>query len=328
MVSVGGIPTPTCDRHTVVCDGANELDGPGYQHRLYAASFFELGCCRRLPHCGGWVLVRPIPCTDRLDAMGLYPFFCCRDWSQLAGDIGSLGDQVVCLSLVTDPFGDHDEHLLRDCFPEVHRPFKEHFVVDLRQHPDEFLAAHHRRNIAKASDRVAVEQVSEPSDLLEEWVRLYGVLCQRHDIRGMTAFSKASFERQLKVPGIIVLRATYAGETVGILLWYASAKVAYYHLGAYTERGYQLRASFALFWHAINYFREAGFSWLSLGAGAGAQGDKTDGLTRFKAGWSTGTRTAYFCGRVFDRAAYERLCGPHAGRSAGYFPQYRAGEYA
>ena len=30
-----------------------------------------------------------------------------------------------------------------------------------------------------------------------------------------------------------------------------------------------------------------------------------DGLTRFKSGWATGTRTAYLCGRIMDRHQYE-----------------------
>jgi hypothetical protein len=46
-----------------------------------------------------------------------------------------------------------------------------------------------------------------------------------------------------------------------------------------------------------------------------------DGLSRFKAGWATGRRTAWFGGRIGDRAAYDALA---AGRQAAYFPAYRA----
>jgi len=38
----------------------------------------------------------------------------------------------VCLSLVTDPFGDYDEAYLRQCFPDVVIEFKQHFIVDSR----------------------------------------------------------------------------------------------------------------------------------------------------------------------------------------------------
>jgi len=50
------------------------------------------------------------------------------------------------------------------------------------------------------------------------------------------------------------------------------------------------------------------------------------GLTAFKRGWTSDTRQAYFCGRVFDRPAYQKLSAgrPDAG---GYFPAYRSGEF-
>ena len=76
--------------------------------------------------------------------------------------------------------------------------------------------------------------------------------------------------------------------------------------GAYSDTGYELRASFALFWVAIEYFAATDLQWLNLGAGAGVRNSK-DGLTRFKRGWSNGTRTAYFCGRIFDRAKYLKV---------------------
>lgn len=304
-------------------DAAPLRHGCGYHDSSYAAAFAEWGRPRRLPTCQGWVLARPISQTDRFDAMGPYPLFTCGNWSRLGQDVLGLADEVVCLAVVTDPFGEYDQDLLRECFPDLHRPFKEHFVIDLGRDPAEFIGAHHRRNIARAIDQVHVEPVPEPSSLLDEWLRLYGVLCDRHGIRGMTAFSRASFERQLAVPGLVALRAVRGAETVGVLLWYVSGQVGYYHLGAYSESGYQLRASFALFWYAIDFLRKAGVSWISLGAGAGMHADAKDGLTRFKGGWSTGSRTAYLCGRIFDHAEYHRLCRLHPTASEGYFPQYR-----
>jgi hypothetical protein len=68
--------------------------------------------------------------------------------------------------------------------------------------------------------------------------------------------------------------------------------------------------------------------WLNLGAGAGVEERETDGLTRFKAGWTTHTRTAYLCRHVINEAAYAELCGSRRQTSADFFPAYRAEEPA
>jgi hypothetical protein len=64
--------------------------------------------------------------------------------------------------------------------------------------------------------------------------------------------------------------------------------------------------------------------WLNLGAGAGLQAGGDDGLTRFKRGWSTGTRQSWFCGRIFDQRRYDRAV--RGAGSGSYFPAYRHGE--
>jgi hypothetical protein len=187
--------------------------------------------------------------------------------------------------------------------------------------------AHHRRNATRALRSLEVEVVSEPASFLDEWETLYAQLVRRHTIEGIAAFSRASFAGQLRVRGLTVLRASSAGETVGATLWYERGPVAYYHLGAYDERGYELGASFALFAFARDYFADRGLEWLSLGAGAGVAGQGTDGLSRFKRGWATGTRTAYVCGRVLDRERYAELMRGQTAGPAQYFPAYREGEF-
>src|SRR5205823_14098960 len=130
---------------------------------------------------------------------------------------------------------------------------------------------------------------------------------ERHDIRGLARFSDASFRQQAQVPGAVMLRAVHEGSTVGMTWWFVSGAVGYYHLGAYNDIGYAKKASFALFWRAIEVFGSAGLRWLDLGAGAGLGNEDSDGLSRFKRGWSTGTRTAYLCGRIFNRERYDQL---------------------
>ncbi len=299
----------------------------GYAHPKYAAAFSEWGTPTRLSFSQADVLLRQIDATGESDAMGLYPLFCCGDWARLGDDLSSLGQRTVSITVVTDPFGEYDEALLRRCFPDLCRPFKEHFIIDLRLDPAEFICAHHRRNVTLAKQDVLVERLRSPMVVFEEWLKLYGNLCERHKIAGMQAFSRASFEAQFSVPGLVAFRASVRGEAAGIVLWYVDGQVAYYHLGAYNDLGYESRASFALFRESIDFFRGERVNWLGLGAGAGLQGDSTDGLSRFKAGWSTGTRTAYLCGRIFDRNTYDVLSGACASPQETFFPRYRAGEF-
>ena len=279
----------------------------GYLHESYARSLADFGTPRALSASGGWILQRRVPGADADDAMGCYPLFACRDWSRLGADVDALAGDIVALSLVSDPLGEYEEALLRSIFPDVCRPFKHHFVVDLGTPADPLASAHHRRNLRLAQQEVEVVVEHDPTARGVEWVRLYDQLIARHSIRGIPAFSPGSLLRQLRVPGLTMLRAVHQGTTAGITLWYAQSDDAvYYHLGAYSETGYEVRASFALFQFAIEHFRGRA-RWLDLGAGAGAEGDGSDGLTRFKRGWATGTRVAWLCGRVLHRSRYEEL---------------------
>ena len=125
---------------------------------------------------------------------------------------------------------------------------------------------------------------------------------------------------------MVVWRARREGETVGATLWLQHGDVAYYHLGAYAEAGYRSRASFALFSTAIEAFAAMGVRWLDLGGGAGARPTAADdGLTRFKRGWATASRTVYLCGRVLAPTVYRRLT--ESLPPTGYFPAYRQGEF-
>ncbi|MFC1680733.1 GNAT family N-acetyltransferase [Pseudomonadota bacterium] len=300
----------------------------GYFHSQYAKSLGEFGVPRELPECGGWILQRRIPGFCRNDAMGCYPIFACQHWSRLGADLNGISDELVCVSLVTDPFGDYELSQLRDSFGDVAIPFKKHFVVDLAVPINSFVSGHHRRYAKKALCEVHVERLEDPTLALDDWVTLYDNLVARHQIRGIPAFSRASFEMQFKVPGIVVLQATIQESIVGMLIWFSHNHIAYYHLGAYSNRGYELRASFALFWTAIEYFASRGLSWLSLGSGAGIKSDYTDGLSRFKKGWATGTRETYFCGRIFDKEMYQKIVESSNAQKAKYFPAYRSGEFA
>jgi hypothetical protein len=268
----------------------------------------------------------------RHDAMGCYPLFQCRDWRALPDDLEELGemaDAPVAVSLVADPLGDHDPELLARAFPDVARPFKEHYLVDLARDPGTFVHPHHRRNARKAAPHFQVEICARPLEHLDEWVRLHRALCKRHGLTGLNAFSREAFKHQLAVPRARLVRAVdRGGDTVAMLLWYIREDQAWYHLGATDERGYlHGGAANVLMWESLVQFRREGLTQLNLGGAAGLTPRLDDGLARFKAGWSTGRATAWFCGRILDRDAYEILAARASALGSSYFPAYRSGEF-
>lgn len=298
----------------------------GYLNRHYADAFAEFGTPLYLPMAKAWILQRTINNSSHVDASGLYPLLCCQNWSQLGNDLDALQreNNLVTISAVTDPFGDYDEDDLQRWFKDVVYPYKTHYVLELEESPETFVSSHHLRNVRKAQNNLDFALCSNPLNWLETWYSLYSVLIERHNITGISAFSKASFEKQLKVSGVTLFRAYQGDKTVGMNVWYTQNNIGYYHLGAYSEEGYSLRASFGLFWQAIQHFKSTGLRWLNLGGGAGIKSKGDDGLSRFKKGWSNTTRTAYFCGRILNPERYAALKGTI---DTTYFPAYRAGEF-
>ncbi len=300
--------------------------GAGYSHPGYAESLDEFGTPRELPACGGWVLERPIPGASLVDAMGCYPFFACREWSRLREDLESPKHPWVTLGLVAEPFGAYEVADLRTCF-DVVSAFKERFVIDCEKRTAWSFSAHHRRNAIKASKEVRVELCADPSKHLDEWTALYENLVARHSLKGVKAFSRRAFARQLALPGLVMFRATREGETLGLDQWYVQGDVAYGHLAAYSSLGYRLKVSYALKWHLIHYFADK-VRWIDLGGGAGLGGGEESGLDQFKRGWATGTRPTYFCGRVLDRKRYAEILASRPREETSYFPAYRKGEFS
>lgn len=300
----------------------------GYAHPAYAAALSHLGPVRELAACGGTLLQRRIPESECADAMGPYPLFACARWDALAQDIAALQGELVSVTLVTDPFGQWTPELLQAAFPELARPYKQHLVTDLSRPVAEHLSKHHRRKLSYASAQgVEVRACDAAGRWVAEWCRLYANLIRRHAISGPAAFPPQSLAAQLAVPGARLVRAEHAGEVVAMSAWYRVGEVAVYHLGASSDAGYALGASYPLMYGALELFRTEGARWAHLGAGAGARPERSDdGLTRFKRGWATGSRHAWLCGRVLDRDAYDRLASGRCGDD--WFPAYRRGSIA
>lgn len=294
----------------------------GYSNSLYAASLAEFGKPKELPRSGGWLLERSVPGFSDRDAMGCYPLFSANNWLGLPEDLADIGSRLVSVALVADPFGHYAPQDLRLSFETV-VAFKEHYVIDFSRPLN--ISSHHKYYSRRAAAEVTIEAGPPPDGFAAQWTALYDSLVRRHELKGIKAFSKASFELQMKVPGMVVFRAIKDGSLVGAHLWYLSQHVAYSHLAASTEQGYELNCSYAIHLAVIEYFRSR-VRCIDLGAGAGTASQQ-DGLSRFKAGWSNSTRPAYFCGRILNPERYAALARKTCTHESNYFPVYRSGEF-
>lgn len=298
----------------------------GYCHPAYAESLAEFGTPIRLEASGASVLQRSIPGSDFVDALGTYPLLCAQDWSALATDLETLGRSCVSMTGVSDPFAPVSVEQLREYFPHVALPYKRHFVVEFPASASSFVDSHHRYYARWSLKRVRVQVLDDPRDLLEDWQRLYQALIARHEVAGLRAFSPRAFERQFSIPGLTALRATTAGKTVAAQLWYTIGSRAYSHLTCCDGEGYRARASYALYWSALEHFQHR-VNFLDLGAAAG-NGNDTGGLETFKKGWANAHRDVYLVGRIFNDDAYQRLVRDRSIGPTSYFPAYRKGEFA
>ena len=119
------------DKEYMTSNDCESAGATGSLHPSYVCALEEIGSPRRLERSKGCILVSAVDGCSAFDAHGCYPLFCCRDWDRIAEDVGSLKDSLVSLVLVTDPFGKYDPQVMAECFPDLFKPYKEHFVVDL-----------------------------------------------------------------------------------------------------------------------------------------------------------------------------------------------------
>jgi hypothetical protein len=247
--------------------------------------------------------------------------FFCRDWDRLGDDLSALAPDLVSVVVVTDPFAEVDAPTLTGCFDRV-VPFKKHYVAELDRPPKLLVRPSHCRQARRALRSVSVEVCEHPWDHLDDWQRLFANLVRRHSISGLRAFSRQAFAEQLRIAGMVMFAASVGDEVVGLDLWYVQGDVAYGHLAAFSDVGYEVSASYATKWSMLNYF-SGKVRWVDLSGAPGRVGETNDGLTAFKRGWSTGTRPVYLCWRILQPERYDEISRRNRMGITSYFPAYR-----
>lgn len=290
-----------------------------YASREYAAAFESLARPLYVEALGSTFLLREVPGSGRIDAMGVHPVCVLTLRDASAGLEALRAEGAVSLVFVTDVLTQPPESVLRNAFPRV-RPFKRHHLVDLAGDEPRYVK-HHRYEVRRAERLLDCR----PFDLvasLPEWLELYAELVERHQIRGLQNLPRAHFERLAQLPGLVALAAFEAERMVGAHLFVQHEDLVYSHLAASSPRGYEIGAAYALNDYAIRSFREAGARLLDLGGAAGVR-DAEEGLDFFKRGFATRSERCFLCAAVLDADAYEVLC-EERGRSEEFFPAYRS----
>jgi hypothetical protein len=147
--------------------------------------------------------------------------------------------------LVGDPFGEYIPGDLRLWFDRV-AAFNEYYVVDFSKSLR--ISKHMLTTAGRRRRPLAIEVEPPPGGFATQWSELYACFVRRHRLEGIKALSRASFELQMRVPGMVVFRAIKDGSLVGARLWYQQQKVAYSHPrrhnGAWLRAKLFLRNSF------------------------------------------------------------------------------------
>ena len=294
----------------------------GYAHPDYARVYADIGEPVFLPASRGSLLRRRIPGTGLHDLMGCYPLFCCENCLALGDDIAGLRHENISLVLIADPFFEGGPEQLQETFDFV-RPFKTHYVADLSQPLDSFVSHSRRRAAHKALRKMDIEVTRAPLDLVDDWMALQRTSRHGAQASGINVLSKAEVERLFGIPGIVILRAVHAGQTLGMHVEIQQGDVVYGHFATYAPEAYRLGVSTALHLSELEHF--AGRArWIDWGGVPGVD-DTQNGLSRFKQEFANTTRIAYLCGSVLDQDGYGMLCERQGARTT-YFPAYRNSE--
>ena len=288
-----------------------------YASAAYAAGLSHVGAPFEVPEWGGHVLVRPTPSGEGLDAAGPYPLTMLTAEADVAGGLLRLkAAGAVSAVIVLDAARGPPAASAEAAF-DFARPFKAHFFHDRAVGPLE-LQKHHRYELRRAMAEVSTREI-RLADHAQDWLHLYAALEAKHDVGGVHAFPAAHHHCLAQLPGVRTFGAFVEDRLVSAHLFITHAGYAVSHLAASTPEGYAARAAYAVNARAILELEDCDL--INFGGASGAQDDPTDGLARFKRGFSNRVAASKLCGSVLDPKAYESLSSGFEG--GAFFPAYR-----
>jgi len=237
-----------------------------------------------------------------------------------------LREQLVCVNMVLSPLSEFPVDEFRNSL-DIFYPYKNHYILDTSTPLTISVSKNKRRGALKALKTLSVDLVKAPNIDLDEWIYLYNHLKKHHDINDIRAFSRDSFSKQITIPGTLFFRVWHNKNLVGGNLYYIQRNVAYGHLLALTDKGYELGAAYAVKWISLQYLSKL-VKFVNLGGGTGIKDGEESGLDLFKSGWTNSISQSYFCGIVLQHQYYESLIQDRNTKHQKWFPAYRINDYS
>ncbi|MBY0406131.1 MAG: hypothetical protein K2Q01_00430 [Rickettsiales bacterium] len=201
------------------------------------------------------------------------------------------------------------------------RPFKTHYVYRKAKGMVAYVS-HHRRALRRALKEVRVG-ILDVRQHTHAWQSLYDDLTRKLELSGLHAFPIAHIEEIAGIEGVTAIGAWHEDALVSAHIWVSDGTYAHSHLVASNQKGYDTQAAYAVNDFAIRHFSRE--TLLNFGGGAGLNEQDTDGLARFKRGFSNDTAQSHLCGVVLDKERYAALCmAKEISPETAYFPAYRS----
>lgn len=281
----------------------------GYASRSYAEVYTDPNTS--LFWASGFILKKNIPDSDYFDWSSVYPFLPTNAHNHLLEIMWEFPN-LVSSCFITNPLF-HCTHVGFDYV----QPYKSHAVVNLKEYDADKLPENHRRHIKKAKLEVSIAAM--PEKYIDLVYCLGHILKEKHNITGITNYSKEQTLNLLRVPGAFLFCA-FDNIIVNSTLFYILGNDVYYHLSYMSEEGYKLSTNFQVIHEACMFFKQLGFDRLLLGSVPdGAEGE---GLLRFKQGFAAGnTVNNYIIKIINNREKYEELSKDKP--DTDFFPKYR-----
>ena len=207
------------------------------------------------------MLTRPIPGSDRRDALVAYPRLIGRDWVGLVADLAETAalSDVVTVTAVTDALAVVDEEVLRPAFGDLVRVDALHHIADLVTF---WPSRDHRRAVRRALGLVDVEVEDAPTASPAGWVALAGEGLPGAEL----GLGDEALARQLALPGCVGFTAHGEDGPVAASIVYVSGEHAYLHAMAASRAGEELGARYALVQTMVEDMAGRGLRFLDLGA--------------------------------------------------------------
>ncbi|NQD38056.1 hypothetical protein HPT27_13570 [Permianibacter sp. IMCC34836] len=287
-----------------------------YCHPLFAEAHRHLGVPVAMSASGSYAYLRSLPDAAGLDASALYPIWVMQAPEQLATDFSALTNAGAISFVGVCALQSNAAMAALASQADVWQAFKPHYLFDNRL-PFQF-SKHHRYELKRANKSVSVHW-STLTPVLDKWLAMYGQLAVRHQLSALHQFPRAYFECLSQVPGLEVVIAATDNEPVSMHLWFDDGEILWSHLAASSEQGYALSAAYAV--NAAALDRYGSTRLINFGGTAGIAGSESDGLARFKQGFSNRSETSWLFGKILDPQEYRRRTAELA--PSRYFPRYR-----